>query len=445
MVTSPDSIPSLAEVSQASIEADDIARGLFPSPEREDTEVAIRYSQNQSGGEDSVFEFDNSIASEVDSALENFQTNSSLLLPESQRSDVDALGTPEIDTVAGACHSAMTTLSPKKLAAMFNIFDSSHRSDSSVNDAVTEVTSNIDQSVVSWERKVDSLERDCATLKDIIKVDSATILRLKTELSEFHDAESLLHSKPNNKGFPLDGSNTRGLDILTERETQHIETIEVQKGELDNSYAAMNTYTATKEIERLRLENALFASQIVENEIELTVARTNAKQLEEESRKLMYELEILRVQAAQTSLVKERQPERELIYDLSDHPQIVSLATRISEIEHGLEFRNQWWYEDDRRETVSDFDPSCPHPPANEYGIEVSLTENDLEPSHPHLPADEYGIEVALTEKGVIITSCTISEAHENDISSPKKDPESIEQGGIFCDCCRVASTKEDN
>ena len=72
MVTTPDSIPSLGEISRDSTDADDVSRVLFQTPEHEFTEVALGYSQSQFVGEDdkdSLFGSDISIATVGDNTL----------------------------------------------------------------------------------------------------------------------------------------------------------------------------------------------------------------------------------------------------------------------------------------------------------------------------------------------------------------------------------------
>jgi len=127
--------------------------------------------------------------------------------------------------------------------------------------AVTSNTSNLGVTAGSHTPNVKSLELECSTLKEIIRVDSVSILKLKTSHEKLrHDAAKLKHELEYLK---------KDRDLLREREAQHRETIRVLKKELDTvtQIGAMSSPEAQKELEQLRIENELFATQIIENEV----------------------------------------------------------------------------------------------------------------------------------------------------------------------------------
>jgi predicted RNase H-like nuclease (RuvC/YqgF family) len=95
------------------------------------------------------------------------------------------------------------------------------------------ITSNVDHSTKSWERKVDSLVRECATLKEIIRADSKNILQLKADIALLRRADSkIVPEIEAHKSEFLRMKVER--DTLLDRELQHVETIKILKEELNS-------------------------------------------------------------------------------------------------------------------------------------------------------------------------------------------------------------------
>jgi predicted nuclease with TOPRIM domain len=337
MVKTPDSMPSLGEMSNDSTEVANVSRVLFQTPEREGTEVSIgggRYHVHGDTDYHSIFDSDSSIASESFDARADQQHDDPGAHRPYLRHILESLPAECIELLHGS-YVGEGRLSPKELAAIYNIFDASQkhetrsqRSVDSGNDAVTEITSNIDQSTVTWERKIDSLERENVTLKEIIAADSATILRLKTELSRMEDEQ-----RPPDK-------NLATLEQETLRQQE--ETIKLLRQEIETLTKAAKVPNATsKELEQLRLENELLAAQIVENEAEVVETRRSIKQLAVENVELKLELSKQKsgTNNAETPVAGiSPQSDRSLDYLLIT--QVASLTARISDIERALHTRH---------------------------------------------------------------------------------------------------------
>jgi hypothetical protein len=359
MAKTPDSMPSLGEMSNDSTEVADVSRVLFQTPEREGTEVSIgggRYHVHGEDGYYSAFDSDSSIASESFDAQANQQHDDAAVHRPYLRHNLESLPAEGIELLHGS-YIGEGRLSPKELAAIYNIFDASQkhetrsqRSVDSGNDAVTEVTSNIDQSTVTWERKIDSLERENATLKEIITADSATILRLKTELSRMEDEE---------QAPPINNLVAVEQETLKKQE----DTIKLLKQEIQTlSKAAKVPNAASKELEQLRLENELLAAQIVENEAELVETRRSIQQLAVENVEL--KLELSKQKSGQNNTetnVAGTTPHSDRSLDYLLITQVASLTARISDIErdldsrHALQMRAHTISVDERRDDSVDY------------------------------------------------------------------------------------------
>jgi hypothetical protein len=290
----PDSVPSLAELSIESVEEvddddddddDEIARVLFESdsPVKPQLESPEGFREKD---EDKASDFpssDNSVASEAHShqgseaTLGITASNHKLFEPFAPARSTSP-DKPDDQHFTNSCHIGLN-LAPRDLADIFTMFQGAQRhwppapsppasvADSGT-DAVTAVASNLGTSnTTSWERKVDSLERECTTLKDIIKADSISVLKLKGEIET-------LRSKGNGPEIRRLKSELdllrRENGCLRERDAQHVETVRILKEEV-NKLSKLNyaSAKAQKAVEQLRLENELFASQILENEAEI--------------------------------------------------------------------------------------------------------------------------------------------------------------------------------
>jgi hypothetical protein len=302
----PDSVPSLAELSIESAEEvedddddddDEIARVLFESesPAKHQVESSEAFRGKEVDKASDFPSSDVSVASEPYSSQGSEATlgitasNHKLFEPSAPESSTSP-DEPDGQHFPNSCHGGLN-LAPRDLADIFTMFQGNQRywppapsppvslADSGT-DAVTAVASNLGTSnTTSWERKVDSLERECTTLKDIIKADSITILKLKGEIET-------LRSKGNGPEIRRLKSELdllrRENGCLRERDAQHVETVRILKEEVNKlsklNYASAN---AQKAVEQLRLENELFASQIIENEAEIRRTCAIVQQLKE--------------------------------------------------------------------------------------------------------------------------------------------------------------------
>ena len=134
MVKTPDSVPSLSELSRASTEAEDISRVLFQTPEHERMEVLLGYSHSLSGEEedkDPLFGSDISIASEGNNSIVNSDNEDPYAgqraMPSPLTPCVSNRRSANDEPIENYCHAGLN-LSPMELAGMFNIFDDSQKS-----------------------------------------------------------------------------------------------------------------------------------------------------------------------------------------------------------------------------------------------------------------------------------------------------------------------------
>lgn len=290
-LSSPDSIPSLSALSSASTDPDDnVSRVLFRSPKTADQvenasqqhEYSLSASSNASTR--SLPTSSNGSDSSEDRITHETSPRSTGLagpLPSKER---------EVP-ILPSCHGGLN-LSPTELANIFAIFNESNQkwppkaeqetspcrksSPGSVadsgTDAVTTVTSNIGPAK-SWERKVDSLERECVTLKEIIKADAVNMVGLKSQIKSLRTHKSATFPEVAKVKSEL-AEVQREKELLLERDAQHVETIKILKDEVNTlSKLHFDSNSKDKEISQLRLENQLFAAQIVENESEIQEMR----------------------------------------------------------------------------------------------------------------------------------------------------------------------------
>lgn len=136
-----------------------------------------------------------------------------------------------------------------------------------------------------WKPRAKNLEKECQTLKDILHADSTKILHLQGSLETLR--EERLKSASEIKSFQEELDATRQeldslkkeRDMLFEHGIEYQETIKILKNEVDILTSSGKAETATKakdppavdlqELRQLRLENQLFASQIIEYEAEV--------------------------------------------------------------------------------------------------------------------------------------------------------------------------------
>jgi hypothetical protein len=299
MVTTstPDSVPSLAEVSRASSDVDGISRNLFQTPEpRADRNMySLEYNESQIFGSGITIASDaNNCSSTPSAVLKKSPFVESQLFPTPLKKDVCKHNDNGMYTY---CHGGLP-MSTKDLTGIFNIFADKQESGMnekpspgliSTADAETEVTCNLDYSAyssVNLERKIESLEHECATLKEIIKTDSATILQLKAEVARRETPVQDQSSTSMISALPGFSALKQERDVLFDRELKHVEMIAKLKQEISSLKEMQECASQTLifELEKCRLQNELLASQIVENEVETRGLKLWALNLENENK-----------------------------------------------------------------------------------------------------------------------------------------------------------------
>jgi regulator of replication initiation timing len=416
---SPESAPSLSATSHASSHADHIVRELFPTRRREGTEVELNeFGQAQLREEDSQ---ESSIGSNI-----SVSSSGNIDMPSVQLRYHDE--SPEgsaVNVFPGSCQGAVD-FSPKGLATMLNIFDASQRNDAfeaistsdSVNDAVTEVTSNIDHSIVAWERKMDSLEREITTLKEIIKADSVTILCLKTDLCDMQERELQMLDEIN--------KHERSLSMSLEERKTNAETIQHLQEKINALTGVDGGKDASRDDEQLRLENELFASQIIDNESEMRENRKIISQIAEENAALTLELEDLRLEPA-------------VGVSVSDNPlktEIDSLSSKIADLEHKLEHGYYCCHKrniDQRAETTGNTSVLTDDETVDHPDVEVTITGEIISAAGCILEAPEADYFMVPRRHAEIIPV-------EDSKPDQKNEPVVADQDCSFCDCLRVTN-----
>ena len=424
---SPDSVPSLSTTSPESSLAEPIE--LFGTPRREGTEIEL----DQYGQAHLLFEStdlsvrsDVSVASAGDVALLN-QGGMGLPSASDPSFYYESSEASESNCVSpGHCHNAFD-FTPTNLSTMFNIFDASHRKDqscdspsatNSVNDAITEVASNIDHSVVVWERKIDSLEREITTLKEIIKADSVTILCLKRDLSSLQEKEAKGILKKSQRDFGLSAQQKQSYESTIQQ--------------LEDKIKLLSEPRIMSEVsgdgEQLRLENELFASQILDNESEIRETRKMMSQIAEENVNLSMELADLRT----TQPVEVRNPL---------NSEFDSLCMKFATLERRLESGFYCQCREHREAHTENIDAVAMSSKTISEEYAVVTTTNSL------VQSDDVEVTIAgeiLTSTGTIKSLPDDSLNEQNQPSAPvdkdatvRQCKTGVEQKCSFCDCLR--------
>lgn len=220
------------------------------------------------------------------------------------------------------------SLPSRHLASILTLLDGAHvhwptkstfnGSDSSGADATTTVTSNL--------TGVNSADRECANSilsseGSLMVSDSTDFKRPSIEMNKLRlDLEVV----------------TRERDLLRERELQHAESLNILKQEINSlTLAKIASPSAfSGELEQLRIENELFAAQIVENEIEIREIRSVLECLDTENRHMRNELEAVRGKVNGVKVgAKTKVDPVSSIEARSLDDQIKDLASRLTEVE----------------------------------------------------------------------------------------------------------------
>mmetsp|Transcript_13336 Transcript_13336/g.25311 ORF Transcript_13336/g.25311 Transcript_13336/m.25311 type:complete len:521 (-) Transcript_13336:48-1610(-) len=164
---------------------------------------------------------------------------------------------------------------PKKEAKDGGTFDGTD------SDAATEVTSNtFSPTSIVYHPMIESLQRECEALKQILATDSAKMLQLQSERRRLQDKLDL--STKEKKELE---KKVRGLELekqaSLQRQKKQDQTIlhfkaELEKAPRDKTFAGASIH----DIEELRLTNELLASQVVHAERELERANSESSNKE---------------------------------------------------------------------------------------------------------------------------------------------------------------------
>jgi hypothetical protein len=178
-----------------------------------------------------------------------------------------------------------------------------------------------------------SLEHECVALKEILRVDSENILKLKGEQEKLRAADSEHKIDIRLLKLELDAAK-REKELQQERESQHLETIKILKDEVD-SLTKEGSVWSRKKIEQMRLENELFASQIIENEVETKEIRSSLELLLVENEEIRSDLASVRwEQGVQCKTASDQVEEVGTIFPKTDlAKQVESLELRLKDME----------------------------------------------------------------------------------------------------------------
>jgi hypothetical protein len=220
------------------------------------------------------------------------------------------------------------SLPSRHLASILTLLDGAHvqwptkspiiGSYSSGTDATTTVTSNL--------TGVNSLDREFAN--SILSSEGSLVVSDSTDLKH--------HSYEMNKLRRDLETVTRERDLLRERDLQHAESLNILKQEINSLTLAKisSPSSFSSELEQLRLENEIFAAQIVENEVEIREIRSLLECLDTENRQIRNDLEAVRgkVNGNKVGTKIKVDPESSIeARSLKD--QIKDLTSRVTEIE----------------------------------------------------------------------------------------------------------------
>jgi hypothetical protein len=466
MPATPDSaVPSLAESSPASTDTEDVTRVLFdidtPEPKSRTSSSRVHWPKQDDTDRDSIFSSDVSVASlelskdDASSVVEGEQSGESQgntlnethrlisgSKPDRQRAKVgdDVLIEP-------SCHGGLN-LSPTELAKIFDIFDDPPRqwpthqayseADfqplSSTSETSTAITSNMELSTGKSAQRVKSLEHECVALKEILLVDSENIFKLKGEQEKLRAVDSEQKIEIRLLKLELDAAK-RENELQQERESQHLETIKILKDEVD-SLTKVGSVWSQKKIEQMRLENELFASQIVENEVEMKEIWSSLKLLMVENEQIRSDLaSATGEQEVQYKTMSDQVGEDSKISPENDlAKQVESLALRLQDMEKARERTIQSLGEDSLRREVTIFPQDMIRSEAPDKDIPAEEDKS--------LYADSEVQEVEVTLDGPVERQLALPQQGKS-AECPKKAIQDDDGWNGLCDCFPSTSKHE--
>jgi hypothetical protein len=471
MPATPDSaVPSLAESSPASTDTEDVTRVLFdidtPEPKSRTSSPRVHWPKQDDTDKDSIFSSDVSVASlalSIDDASsivegehpgnsQGFTLRETHRLVSGSKPDLQHAKVGDDVLIEPSCHGGLN-LSPMELAQIFDIFDDSpkqwptHQAYSeadfqplsSTSETSTAVTSNMALSTEKSTQRVKSLEHECVALKEILLVDSENILKLKgeQEILKAIDSEQKIEIRLLN--LELDAAR-RENELQQERESQHLETIDILKDEVD-SLTKVGSVWSRKKIEQMRLENELFASQIVENEVEMKEVRSSLKLLLVENEQMRSDLaSVSGEQGVQYTTTSDQVGEVSKISPESDlAKQVESLALRLQDMEKARERTMQSLGEESRRREVTESPQDMIR---SEASAELSSDKGVLAEEDKSLDTGSEVQEVEVTLEGPVEKQITLPQQGKS-AECPKKAILDDDGWNGLCDCFPSTSKHE--
>ena len=233
-------------------------------------------------------------------------------------------------------------LSPKQLGDLFSLFEETRRewpaafrsaadtSPANMSDTSTAVTGNLSTEAHTTGLET-SLQQENETLKEVISFDSRSLMKLKSEVGSLQDISARQLQTIKDLQNQLDTVG-RERDTFKDRDSVHQDTINILKEEVDSltQRGARPSPEILNEMEQLKIENELFASQIIENEAEMKEMRSLLEFMDKENEQLRQDLEALQKAA------------REKAAESGDIAfQLKMLARRISDIERDQDIVRQ--------------------------------------------------------------------------------------------------------
>jgi hypothetical protein len=462
-VATPDSaVPSLTESSPASIDTDDVTRVLFDidTPKQKSRTSSLRVQwPNQddvSVGSLALSLGDASyiVKGEHHGDSQSFTSHSPHQLVSGSKPDLRRSKVGDDVVIATSCQDGLN-LSPIEVATIFDIFDSSqkqwrpHRAysdsevefqpPSSTSETSTTVTSNMGFSRGKSTQREKSLEHKCVALKEILRVDSENILKLKGEQEKLRAVDSEHKIDIRLLKLELDAAK-REKELQDERESQHLETIKILKDEVD-SLTKFGSVWSRKKIEQMRLENELFAFQIIENEVETKEIRSSLELLQVENEEIRRDLaSVGGEQGVQYKTASDQVEEVGTVFPKTDlAKQVESLELRL----HDMEKAREWTMQSLGKESRRKEEPESPR-----YMIwseaPVQLSSDKCVPAEEDtlLDAGSEAQEIEVTLEGPVEKEKSLSQQGKGAQCHKKAIQDGNGWNGL-CDCFPSTSQNE--
>jgi chromosome segregation ATPase len=321
------------------------------------------------------------------------------------------------------------------------------------DDAKTEVTSNTAPSNLQRMPQLQSLQRECEALKQIIRSDSSKMFELRADLETLRGQVSQHLAQIRLLKSELDAVK-RQRDAQRERESQHKESIKVLKAEIDQLTQAGWNVVSRQEMEQMRIEHELLAAQIIETEYELSQMQSFVEVTDAENRRLR---SLGLVQPNELRNETAVRPKKEPSHgDLTEI--VLALEARLSAVEHERERSKEDFEEVLRQRTkemasLEDEILEDPTPEEQPWKLEMSmshdeehsctetLTDQNYTPAVADGGAENHGEEIECTLNGPIVGGQSKPPNDSNERATNTGGTCDAWSG--LCDCFSPASSEE--